>query len=110
MNRNVCTSLMIAGILTLANAPGLYAQSTETDQLKATVKSLDQAVQELKLKVADLEKTNNLVPAEQQPVGHVSPVIYRRTFIDNQEAAPRPDDRRSTRNTGDSSPSPTPRR
>jgi hypothetical protein len=83
---------MIAGMLALACAPGLYAQSTETDQLKATVKSLDQAVQELKLKVADLEKSNDLSQAKQQPAGHLSPVINRNTLSDNQVAAPRPDD------------------
>ncbi|MCX6993152.1 MAG: DcaP family trimeric outer membrane transporter [Kiritimatiellaeota bacterium] len=92
MNRNVCTSLMIAGILTLTSIPELYAQSTDTDQLKATVKSLDQAIQELKLKVADLEKSNVLAKVEQQPTGHASPVINRNTFSDNQVAAPRPDD------------------
>lgn len=82
---------MIAGILTLAGAPELYAQSAETDQLKATVTSLDQAVQELKLKVSDLEKQKAYLPAEQS-TGHVSQVIYRQTFADEQAAAPRPDD------------------
>jgi len=91
MNWKACLSLMLASLLILANAPALYAQSAETDQLKATVKSLDQAVQELKAKVADLEKQKAYVPAE-QPTGHVSQVIYRQTYIDNQVAAPRPDD------------------
>lgn len=87
MKRDTFTILMIAGILALAGAPALYAQSTEADQLKATVKSLDQAIQELKLKVADLEK-----PKAVAPEGHLTPVINRNTFSDNQEAAPRPDD------------------
>jgi hypothetical protein len=92
MKRNAFPSLIIAGILALAGTPNLHAQSAETDQLKATVKSLDQAVQELKLKVADLEKSKASAPAEQQPTGHLSPVINRNTLSDNQVAAPRPDD------------------
>ncbi|MCG2661256.1 MAG: DcaP family trimeric outer membrane transporter [Kiritimatiellae bacterium] len=82
---------MVAGLLALAGAPSLYAQSAETDQLKATVKSLDQSVQELKQKVADLEKQKAFVPAEQL-AGRASYVIYRHAFTDNQAAAPRPDD------------------
>ncbi|MBU0715102.1 MAG: hypothetical protein KJ964_07080 [Verrucomicrobia bacterium] len=82
---------MIAGILMLAGVPKLYAQSAETDQLKATVKSLDQAIQELKQKVVDLEKQQAFLATE-LPTGRVSQIIYRHTFADNQEAAPRPDD------------------
>jgi len=79
-------------VLALASGvPSLYAQATETEQLKATVQSLDKTVQELKLKVADLEKQKAFGPAE-LPTGSLSPVINRKTFIDNQEAAPRPDD------------------
>jgi len=91
MNRNIFIVFMIAGIMTLAGAPELYAQAAETEQLKATVQSLDQTVQELKLKVADLEKQKAFVLAE-PPEGHLSPVINRNAFADNQEAAPRPDD------------------
>lgn len=92
INRNVFIGLMTAGILTLACVPELYAQAAaETEQLKAAVQSLDQTVQELKQKVAELEKQKALVPTE-QPAGRLSPVINRNTFIDNQEAAPRPDD------------------
>lgn len=91
MHRNMFAILTIAGILALAGAPPLYAQSAETDQLKAVVTSLDQTVQELKLKVAELEKQKALGPAA-QPTGNVSPVIDRSTLTDNQAAAPRPDD------------------
>ncbi|MFH1476558.1 MAG: DcaP family trimeric outer membrane transporter [Verrucomicrobiota bacterium] len=92
MNRKACANLMLAGILALASvASELYAQSAETDQLKATMKSHDQVIQELKLRIADLEKQKAYVLAE-QPTGHVSQVIYRQTYVDNQAAAPRPDD------------------
>ncbi|MBU4200612.1 MAG: hypothetical protein KKG09_09600 [Verrucomicrobia bacterium] len=88
---NVIISLMIAGLLVTAGALPMYAQSAETDRLKAVVTSLDQAVQELKQKVADLERQKAVVPAE-QPTGKVSQVSYRHAFSDNQAAAPRPDD------------------
>ena len=93
MKRQMVLALVavVAGILTLAGAPALYAQSTETDQLEATVKSLNLAVQELKLKVTDLEKQQAVMSAE-LPMGPLSPVFYRQAFVDNQEAAPRPDD------------------
>ena len=91
MRRHVSTNLIIAGILILANAPFLYAQSSETDRLKAVVTSLDKSVQELKQKVMDLEK-QQAVLASEIPTGNVSHVIYRHAFVDNQEAAPRPGD------------------
>ena len=64
MNRHVCTSLTIAGVLTLAGITALYAQAPEAEQLKAAVKSLDQTVQELKQKVVDLEKQSAAVPKQ----------------------------------------------
>ena len=91
MRRHVLISLMIAGVLLLAGMPSLFAQSAKTDQLKATVKLLDQSVQELKQKVADLEKQQVFLAAK-IPTGNVSRVIYRHAFIDNQVAAPRPGD------------------
>lgn len=92
------TRLLTAGILMLATcgawlagAPALYAQSAETEQLKAAVQSLDQTVQELKQKVADLEKPKEFVPTA-QPMGRLSPILNRNTLSDYQNAAPRPDD------------------
>lgn len=91
MRRTIFISLMSAGLLMPAGVPCLCAQSAETDRLKAGVTALEQSVQELKQKVADLEKQKAWVPAE-SPTGNVSYVIYRHTFIDDQAAAARPDD------------------
>ena len=63
------------------------AEGTPESDLQA----LSQTVQELKQRVAELEKQKAFVPSA-MPTGHLSQVINRKTFIDNQAAAPRPDD------------------
>jgi hypothetical protein len=87
------------------------AQNTDVEQLKSAVQQLQKTVAEQNAKIAELEKAKGVSPAApaadkdkslaeivketSQPgsmVGHQSPVHYRATLKDEQEAAPRPND------------------
>ncbi len=91
MKTNLFIVRMIAATMFLAGTPALFAQTSEVGQLKTAVTSLDQTVQELKQKIADLEKQQAVISAELPP-GPLSPVFYRQAFADHQMAAPRPGD------------------
>jgi len=87
------------------------AQTTDVQQLKSAVQQLQKTVAEQNAKIEELEKTKGITPApppaqkgkplaeivketDQPPiiVGHQTPVPYRATLKDEQEAAPRPND------------------
>jgi hypothetical protein len=106
-------NLMIVGVLLLVGSLPALAQPSELDQLKQAVKSMEQTIQELKQKIADLEKHQAATPspartnaleahsastqtlekvAEGQQVSEKSPITYRGAMNDQQEAASRPKD------------------
>jgi hypothetical protein len=104
-------SLIVAMSLLVVMATPVFAQNSELDQLKAAVNSMQQTIDQLKQKIADLEKQQAHPPAptnalqatspsvqtlekvaEGQPVGEKSPITYRGALNDQQEAASRPKD------------------
>jgi hypothetical protein len=89
------------------------AQTTDLDQLKASVKSMEQTIADLKAKIADLEKAKAAPPpshaataletnslsihtmekvAAGEKVAEQSPILNRDALNDQQEAASRPKD------------------
>jgi len=113
MKLNTTKSLIITMALFAAGSLRAPAQNTELDQLKETLKSMQQTIEQMKQKIADLEKQQAKPPAvvstnlleekspsvqtlekvaEGQQVGEKSPVTFRNTFNDEQEAASRPKD------------------
>src|SRR6185436_9549858 len=101
------TALLAAGAVTAS------AQNADIDQLKSSVKTLEQTINELKQKIADLEKAKAApapAPARSametnspsiqalekiaagEQVAKQSPVTYRGALNDQQEAASRPKD------------------
>ena len=106
-------SLMIVTALLAAGSIPVSAQNSELDQLKETVKSMEQTMEQMKQKIADLERQKAPAPtvtktnaieakslsyqtlekaAEGQPIGEKSPVTDRGAMNDQQEAASRPKD------------------
>jgi gas vesicle protein len=113
MNRKTSKVLMIAAALLLADRVSASAQNSELDQLKEQVKSMEQTIEQMKQKIADLEKQKGQPPpaagtnllestspsikdveksAAGQPIGEKSPVKFRDALNDQQEAATRPKD------------------
>jgi hypothetical protein len=105
-------SLIIAAAMLAAAVPA-PAQNAELDQLKEQMKAMEQTIEQMKQKIADLERTNAAAPrlivtnpltttspsiqtlekvAAGEPIGQKSPVTYRETLNDQQEAASRPKD------------------
>jgi len=87
------------------------AQSPEIDDLKAKMKAMEQTMEEMKQKIADLEKQKALpaapvaaapatggvevvtfAPPTKPLIGHASPIEPRHALNDQQDAAPRPND------------------
>src|SRR5262249_1997164 len=110
-------SLMVATALLVAGSIPAWAQKSELDQLKEQVKAMEKTIEQMKQKIDDLEKakaqpppvTTTVVPtnaveassrsyrtiekvATGQQVSEKSPVTYRSTLNDPQEAASRPRD------------------
>jgi len=113
MKRKTANSLIITMALLAGGSVPAAAQNSELDKLKETVKSMEQTIEQMKQKIADLEKQRAQAPAvastnlleakspsiqtmekvaEGQPIGEKSPVTYRHTLNDQQEAATRPKD------------------
>jgi len=103
---------ILAALLTLGPA-GALAQPSEVEQLKAAMKAMERNMEEMKQRIADLEKqksqasaTNPLSRLEQASpsikalekvseggqIGSQSPITYRGALNDQQEAATRPKD------------------
>jgi len=104
--------------LTIVLPSRSLAQNADLEELKTQVKSLEQTINELKQKIADLEKAKAAQPppapapvpvhsaletnspsiqslekvAAGQPIAEKSPVTYRDAMNDQQEAASRPKD------------------
>jgi hypothetical protein len=113
MNLKASKKLMLVTVALLATSVPAPAQNAELDQLKKTVQDMEKTMEEMKHKIADLEKQKAQPPAgagtnllqtqsasyqtlekvaEGQAVGEKSPVTYRDTLNDQQEAASRPKD------------------
>lgn len=99
------TALLAGGVL--------YGQNSELEQLKEAVKSMQQTIDQMKQKLADLEKEKAQPPAqvvtnaieatspsvqtlekvaEGKAIGEKSPITYRGALNDQQDAASRPKD------------------
>jgi hypothetical protein len=102
--------VVVAGVLLAAGCVSAQAQSSELEDLKAKMKVMEQTLEEMKRKIADLERQKVTAPAatnaaansasmrtiekvaEGQSIGEQSPVTYRGALNDQQEAASRPKD------------------
>jgi hypothetical protein len=103
-------TLMIGTALIVGMGTSAPAQNAELEQLKANMKLMEQTIEQMKQKIADLEKrppppiagTNMLETspsiqtlekvAAGEKVASQSPITYRGAFNDQQEAASRPKD------------------
>jgi hypothetical protein len=105
-------SLMMAAALLAAGSVRAPAQNPELDQLKETVKAMEKTIQQMNQKIADLERAKAQAPpttgtnleatsrsiqtlekvAAGEKVSEQSPVTYRGSLNDQQEAASRPRD------------------
>src|SRR6478672_6378114 len=111
--KNTTKSLIILTALLAAGSSPVSAQNSELDQLKASMKSMEQTIEQMKQKIAELEKQQAKAPvpaatnalektsesiqtllkvAAGEPVGEKSPITYRGALNDQQEAASRPKD------------------
>ena len=105
------TGTLLITVALFAAAGPASAQNSELDQLKENMKSMEQTIEQMKQKIADLEKQKAQAPAptnaiaahspsiqtmekiaEGQPEGEKSQVTYRGALNDQQEAASRPKD------------------
>jgi hypothetical protein len=109
MKPNIIRPLAAAAAILIAFSAS--AQQSEIDQLKNQMKAMEQTMEQMKQKIADLEKEKAAAPAatnaltEASPsvkslekvaagstLGTQSPVADRRALNDQQEGAPRPKD------------------
>ncbi len=95
----VILALIAAGVIT---AP---AQSSELEQLKAAMQTMQKNMEQMQQKITELEMQKGMAPAPgtnaaegvtfttpaKPIVGHASPVADRENMNDQQAAAPRPD-------------------
>jgi hypothetical protein len=103
----ILTALLTGGVVPV------WGQNAELEQLKEAVKAMQQTIDQMKQKIADLEKQKAQPPApvvtnaleatspsvhtlekvaEGQAIGEKSPVTYRGALNDQQDAASRPKD------------------
>jgi hypothetical protein len=111
MKPKAITTVLVTLALCAAGSITTRAQPSELDELKAKMKAMEQTMEEMKQKIADLEKQKALPaapvaatpstggvevvtfkPATEQIVGHASPIESRHTLNDQQEGAQRPND------------------
>jgi hypothetical protein len=111
MKSNPIRSLLLVLAIVFTGNGVARAQTNELEQLKATMKAMEQTMEQMKAKIEELEKQNAARPApttnataaspsyraiekiaEGQSVGAQSPVTYRDSLNDHQEAAARPRD------------------
>jgi hypothetical protein len=106
-------SLLIAATLLAGGSMPILAQNSELDQLKESMRSMEKTMEQMKQKIADLERakvqapvatfTNSLEASSRsiqtlekiaagQQVSEKSQVTYRGALNDQQEAASRPKD------------------
>src|ERR1041384_6136631 len=104
----ITKSLTLAISLLAAGSITTSAQDSELEQLKNTMKSMEQQMEQMKQKIADLERAKAVAPtpagtntleassksiqtlekvAAGEQVSQKSPVTYRETLNDQQEAA-----------------------
>jgi hypothetical protein len=103
------TKTLLAGALLATGGWTALGQSSELDDLKAKVKAMEQMMMEMKQKIGDMERQQQIqafrpivatngaeVVTFQTPpkeiVGHPSPIEDRGALRDEQEGAPRPND------------------
>ena len=111
MKLSITKTLLALAALLVAGPVATLAQQSEIDQLKATMKAMQQTMDEMKAKIEQLEKQKpaptvpppvapptggvqvvTFTPAATEIVGHASPVQPRHALNDQQDAAPRPND------------------
>jgi hypothetical protein len=113
MKSKTIKTIIVAVALVAAGSITTRAQASDIDDLKAKMKAMEQTMEEMKQKIADLEKQKAQAPpaagtnalqaaspsmqtmekvAEGQSIGTQSPVTYRGALNDQQEAASRPKD------------------
>jgi hypothetical protein len=108
-------TIVLAAALVAAGSINTLAQTSELDELKAKMKAMEQTMEEMKQKIAELEKQKAAAPApvptrasvlesnspsmqtlekvaEGETVARQSPVTYRGAFNDQQTPASRPND------------------
>jgi len=112
MNRKTTKTLVAAAAVLAASGVPAFAQNSELEQLKQTMKSMEQTIEQMKQKIAELERARTPAPAPAgtnvqassvsmqtlekiaagEKISEKSPVTYRGTLNDPQEAASRPKD------------------
>jgi len=102
MKLTTAKSLLTVAALIAAGALPASAQSSELDQLKASMQAMQKSMEEMQQKIAELEKERGMAPGTNVPqgvvfttptkpiVGQASPVADRDNMNDQQAAAPRP--------------------
>jgi hypothetical protein len=115
MKKLKCSTLLAPALIAVV-AGSASAQTSDLDQLKATVQQLQRTIQEQNARIAELERAKGITPpataatpavpavpadkdkslaqitTEAPPAGQATPVPYRQTLKDEQEAAPRAGD------------------
>jgi hypothetical protein len=106
MKPKIMKSLLAIGALIAAGVITAPAQSSELDQLKANMQTMQKNMEAMQQKIAELETQKGAAPAPgtnagqgvtfatptKPIVGHESQVSDRNNMNDQQEAAPRPND------------------
>ncbi len=113
MNQKMARTSILAVALLAAGGLSVSAQQSELEQLKASMKAMEQTIEQMKQKIAELEKQKAQVPApagtnlleQASPsyremekvaaggiIGEQSPIKDRGALNDQQEGAPRPKD------------------
>jgi hypothetical protein len=104
-------TLIVAVAMLSTGITSTVAQTSDIDELKAQMKAMEQTMEQMKQRIADLEKQKAAQPpaptntmagspsmvlmekiAEGQSIGHQSQVTNRGALNDQQEAASRPKD------------------
>src|SRR5215831_9264882 len=63
LTKNITRSLSVAAALLMGASITASAQNSELDQLKAQMKAMEQTIEQMKQKIADLEKQKAAAPA-----------------------------------------------
>ena len=114
MKKLKCSTLLAPALIAVV-ASSASAQTSDLDQLKATVQQLQRTIQEQNARIAELERAKGTTPpatavtpavptapadkdkslaqiTTEAPAGQAAHVPYRQTLKDEQEAAPRAGD------------------
>ena len=112
MKKVRCSNLVRSAVLLAAFPCAAVAQTSDLEQLRTAIREMQKTINEQSARIAELEKSQTAAPpappatatekdkslaqimkegaAMSMPTGEQSPVGYRGTLRDEQEAAPRP--------------------